>query len=77
MVAPTPIRRTNTRVAHIALGFGLATSLGLIAFSLLRTRSTQRAQGHTDDVRDRSLKGTFPASDPPASQYFGIPVNRI
>jgi hypothetical protein len=25
---------------------------------------------------DRSLKDSFPASDPPASRYFDIPVNR-
>jgi hypothetical protein len=25
---------------------------------------------------DKQLKDTFPASDPPASRYFDIPVNR-
>jgi hypothetical protein len=25
---------------------------------------------------DKSLKDTYPASDPPASRYFDIPVNR-
>jgi hypothetical protein len=25
---------------------------------------------------DRQLKDTYPASDPPASRYFDIPVNR-
>lgn len=25
---------------------------------------------------DMQLKGTYPASDPPASRYFDIPVNR-
>ena len=30
-----------------------------------------------DDHRDKILEDTFPASDPPASQYFDIPVNRL
>jgi hypothetical protein len=30
----------------------------------------------TERAIDRQLKDTYPASDPPASRYFDIPVNR-
>lgn len=35
-----------------------------------------RLRRHEDRLLDLSIDGTFPASDPPASQYFGTPVNR-
>ncbi len=35
-----------------------------------------RAPVAADRVHDKSLKDSFPASDPPASQYFDIPANR-
>ncbi|MEO8314282.1 MAG: hypothetical protein ABI645_05750 [Pseudomonadota bacterium] len=31
---------------------------------------------HTNDQLDDALDGTFPASDPTATQDFAIPVNR-
>ncbi len=31
----------------------------------------------TDNKLDDALEGTFPASDPTATQDFAIPVNRI
>jgi hypothetical protein len=72
--------QTDTRYIHFALGCGLAAALGLIAFMFTRNRklrSSLGSRGHMDEVRDTTLKDTFPASDPPASQYFGIPANRI
>ena len=30
----------------------------------------------TERAIDKQLKDTYPASDPPASRYFDIPVNR-
>jgi hypothetical protein len=30
----------------------------------------------SEPALDKQLKDTFPASDPPASRYFDIPVNR-
>jgi hypothetical protein len=30
----------------------------------------------TERAIDKTLKDSFPASDPPASRYFDIPVNR-
>ena len=30
----------------------------------------------TEPAIDKQLKDTYPASDPPASRYFDIPVNR-
>jgi hypothetical protein len=31
---------------------------------------------HSEHAIDKQLKDTYPASDPPASRYFDIPVNR-
>lgn len=36
----------------------------------------ERTSATTDRRRDKTLKDSFPASDPPSSQYFDIPVNR-
>jgi hypothetical protein len=45
-----------------------------------RRRATINAAAERDAsverTIDKSLKDTFPASDPPASQYFDIPANR-
>jgi hypothetical protein len=43
---------------------------------LARQSRRTRRQRHKDDLLDLSLEETFPASDPPASQYFSTPVNR-
>ncbi len=55
-------------------------ALGLIASPLiksLRARwAVQKTTARTESVADKTLKDSFPASDPPASQYFDIPVNR-
>jgi hypothetical protein len=80
MVAHSPTDQTDKRYIHFALGCGIAAALGLVAFMFTRNRknrSSLATRGHTEEVRDKTLKDTFPASDPPASQYYGIPVNRI
>ncbi len=51
-----------------------AVGMGLVALAC-RANSQCRRQ-HTDEVLDDALQDTFPASDPTASQDFGIPVNR-
>jgi hypothetical protein len=39
-------------------------------------RQLTKAKGRVESVHDKTLKDSFPASDPPASQFFDIPVNR-
>jgi hypothetical protein len=41
-----------------------------------RWRVRQPAAALSEPAIDKSLKDTFPASDPPASRYFDIPENR-
>jgi hypothetical protein len=33
-------------------------------------------RARTETAIDKQLKDTYPASDPPASRYFDIPINR-
>lgn len=42
-----------------------------------RSRQQARVRGHAEDLRNQALRDTFPASDPPATQDFAIPVNRL
>lgn len=60
---------------------GLVVIGAVIAAVVLARRALRRANVSqqiktTEQRRDKSLKDTYPASDPPASQYFDIPVNR-
>jgi len=47
----------------------------LFASVLWNARGRSRRR-HTDIMRDDSLRESFPASDPPATQDFAIPANR-
>lgn len=51
--------------ALLALGYALDFLHGL------------RRQVHKESQLDEALDGTFPASDPTATQDFAIPVNRL
>jgi hypothetical protein len=53
---------------------GTAT-LALVALVVRGLNSRQRRQ-HSESQLDEALDGSFPASDPPATQDFAIPVNR-
>jgi hypothetical protein len=80
MIALMPSRRNDHRFAHVALGCALGASLGVLGYFLMRDRRFRWSRGadrHTDEMRDKTLKDTYPASDPPASQFFDIPANRI
>lgn len=52
----------------------------LIATPMIRKLKRRWAVTHprarTEPAIDESLQDTYPASDPPASRYFDIPVNR-
>mgnify|MGYP001057567848 CR=1 FL=1 len=62
----------------------LAGAVALIAFPAIRSavrRANRRwqiahPQASREPAIDNSLRDTYPASDPPASRYFDIPVNR-
>jgi hypothetical protein len=59
----------------------LAGAVALVTQPALRILShklgrTRREAAALENSVDKSLKDTFPASDPPASHYYDIPVNR-
>ncbi|HTQ35651.1 MAG TPA: hypothetical protein VMH77_01335 [Steroidobacteraceae bacterium] len=60
-------------VRRILVGALLLGALGTLACAA--ARGTRRRR-HAETVRDESLRETFPASDPPATQDFAIPANR-
>ena len=58
----------------------LLGALALIAMpainSIARRWRVKHPLAHAEKAIDKSLKDSFPASDPPGSRYFDIPVNR-
>jgi hypothetical protein len=59
----------------------LAGAVALVAQPAIRIlsqrlRRTQDEGSTLEKSVDKTLKDTFPASDPPASHYYDIPVNR-
>lgn len=58
----------------------LAGAVALIAVPAIKRLSRRwtitHPQAQKEPAIDKSLQDTYPASDPPASRYFDIPVNR-
>jgi hypothetical protein len=58
----------------------LLGALALIAMpavnSIARRWRVKHPLARGEQAIDKSLKDSFPASDPPGSRYFDIPVNR-
>jgi hypothetical protein len=59
----------------------LAGAVALVVQPAIRILShklkrTQADAAKLENSVDKTLKDTFPASDPPASHYYDIPVNR-
>jgi hypothetical protein len=58
----------------------VAGAVALIAIPAIKRLSRRWTINHPEAGKepaiDKSLKDTYPASDPPASRYFDIPVNR-
>jgi hypothetical protein len=58
----------------------LAGAVALIAVPAIKRLSRRwtitHPQAQKEPAIDESLQETYPASDPPASRYFDIPVNR-
>jgi hypothetical protein len=52
------------------------TSISLITLSLMSLAAKKDRRRSLEATRDKTLKDSFPASDPPASNYFDIPTNR-
>lgn len=48
----------------------------LLMRALVRHRKRREDRKHAETQLDESLEETFPASDPPATQDYDIPVNR-
>jgi hypothetical protein len=79
---PFRSRRGLSRAQKVALGSAIALVAGpavrMIA-SNLRSRFVaweRPAKVKSEAAIDKTLKDTYPASDPPASRYFDIPTNR-
>ena len=71
-----PPRRGFDGVQVIALvgALTLIAAPAITAFSRRWRARTQTAL--TEPAIDKTLKDSYPASDPPASRYFDIPENR-
>lgn len=61
------------KLLRVTLLGGAVLALGY----MLDCMYTKRCHKRTEDQLDDALEGTFPASDPTATQDFAIPVNRI
>jgi len=72
------LRRSRTNYLGAALACGGLALIGLVAWNIGRrlNQAGPKALREEDAKRDKTLKDSFPASDPPASQFFDIPVNR-
>ena len=73
----TAIARTlRSHYIGLSVTFGVAAALGFFARRIYCAIQDGNCARQADAIRDKSLKDSFPASDPPASQFFDIPVNR-
>lgn len=70
------------RSSNFGISLGGLLLVGAVVASVMLVRKAldqshlAQATKKTEQQRDKILKDTYPASDPPASQYFDIPVNR-
>jgi hypothetical protein len=61
----------------LLLGIGAAVGAAAVYWIARINRPPQRPALESDDAQlDSALDATYPASDPPASHYTDIPVNR-
>jgi len=72
-------RSNATRLGSLAL----VGAVGAVAFlavpaikKMARRWGVTHPRAKKEPAIDKSLQDTYPASDPPASRYFDIPVNR-
>ncbi len=70
-------RGSSRRAIETALLIGAAALIAAPVYRGIKRRMQSRQTRSTvEPAIDKQLKDTFPASDPPASRYFDIPVNR-
>lgn len=73
-------RRGMTTAQKAALGGAIALvaapAIRMVAANLRKRRLGDQNRAASEAAIDKGLKDTYPASDPPASHYFDIPVNR-
>ncbi len=76
-----PYAATNERHVDGMRTIALVGAIALIAapalLSFARRWRTKQNAALTEPAIDKTLKDSFPASDPPASRYFDIPENRL
>lgn len=77
---PTRRRRGFSTAQKAALGGAIALvaapAIRVIAANLRQRWIDRPTQAKSEAALDKTLKDTYPASDPPASRYFDIPANR-
>ncbi|MET0986271.1 MAG: hypothetical protein ABW034_12780 [Steroidobacteraceae bacterium] len=59
-----------------AIALVAAPAIRIVASNLRRRLADQPLKAKSEAAIDKTLKDTYPASDPPASRYFDIPANR-
>jgi hypothetical protein len=65
------------RIVETALLVSAAALIAVPAYRGIARRLRARQQRAVEEPAiDKTLKDSFPASDPPAGRYFDIPVNR-
>jgi hypothetical protein len=69
-------RSSLASIGGAALILGVAASGAYLAFNYCKRARVTKQHKQVEKVRDKTLKDSFPASDPPASQFYDIPVNR-
>jgi hypothetical protein len=73
---PASDRRGFDFVESIFLMGAIALVAAPAVRGVLRRWRVKHPVAHQETSIDKSLKDSFPASDPPASRYFDIPENR-
>jgi len=72
-----PQGRSLANAAETVLLLSALALISLPAISSISRRwRVKHPLARTEKAIDKSLKDSFPASDPPGSRYFEIPVNR-
>ena len=77
-----PYAESTTQGLGSLKTIALIGAVALIATPVITTlvrrwRSQQNVGTQSEPEIDKTLKDTYPASDPPASRYFDIPENRL
>ena len=71
------LNRSNGRMLGTLLFAGAVALIAIPAIKRLsRHWDVAHPRAKKEPAIDKQLQDTYPASDPPASRYFDIPVNR-